>query len=955
MSDMLLGVSSDFLYLHRKSPQLVSDLHDPYFLVFPPSGGDAERERNRLKKEWENNVSSDNELSKIKDIGEVERYRSFWDSSRERDVFKVFTKKSYFVPEVSDYLFFKHGFYTAEHDIPYHQRVLVDLAAQNRAWIFDTGGEKKVLRVLVYDIETTQFEEEKTNVPIDIIGYSCFDIVFESEKDLEEEEFYFNILDCPSDWMGIDVKQMMAHNVDEEIDNLCVFCKTVMENDIVSGHNILGFDNLLLSNRVKWVLRQYDDELGDTERSILQIFIDRYARGDRSFHFGVGSDVVNFYPSSFDTYLASRKFYPFLDEYSLKTLAKFLDVNIKDRIVLTPSQIKLDSRTLRYNEQDVKEQLGITFNIIEQALPLAFTTCMPFDMLLPSGAVGMWDHMALIRGALHKKIMPPICKAMSIAQILMHDFSGCKNRLDIVKKARENRNKISKELIRVVKYGEEMPEWMEYPYVIYNDKAEDTDEILNYHIPGGMTIKPDKDAHSHFIPWWYVVVADVGAMYPTILKAMNIGADVVRLASKTEKPDAWIWLKKLPPRFLKERNVNWRYVDETDAFADQGVMLGIKIADQPGVVNLAMTGIINMIGKIKKELKQTKSREKTLDVDKLRMMYQSVKGARNAGTHGIMSAPTVPGRQFNIWAASAITTKGQIILYETLKHLQNKGIRVVYGDTDGIYIGCSRSAGNLPHVTKALRLNIKPDEKSWLTKPEEAISAIQQCNQRWQKDLNYPDFELDTETHDIMIFVKHKNYLIFDVKNGKLEMTTKGNNFRGSDKANIARKTLKKIMEQVLMENPYWEDEEEARKNIKMSIKNKTREILSKLDLSQVDLNDLTLVQSVQPSKRYKPNQDGSTSTYGRRAEALEKLLGQPIKNRTKFRFVVTKKPLPGITKPSKSGVKPIDYMYPIDLLKDIKEIDLEWYKKMIEKYIQGAFGLSDITVTEQKGLDAWM
>ena len=142
MSDMLLGVSSDFLYLHRKSPQLVSDLHDPYFLVFPPSGGDAERERNRLKKEWENNVSSDNELSKIKDIGEVERYRSFWDSSRERDVFKVFTKKSYFVPEVSDYLFFKHGFYTAEHDIPYHQRVLVDLAAQNRAWIFDTGGEK---------------------------------------------------------------------------------------------------------------------------------------------------------------------------------------------------------------------------------------------------------------------------------------------------------------------------------------------------------------------------------------------------------------------------------------------------------------------------------------------------------------------------------------------------------------------------------------------------------------------------------------------------------------------------------------------------------------------------------------------------------------------------------------------------------------------------------------------
>ncbi len=67
------------------------------------------------------------------------------------------------------------------------------------------------------------------------------------------------------------------------------------------------------------------------------------------------------------------------------------------------------------------------------------------------------------------------------------------------------------------------------------------------------------------------------------------------------------------------------------------------------------------------------------------------------------------------------------------------------------------------------------------------------------------------------------------------------------------------------------------------------------------------------------------------------------------------KKPLPGITKPSKSGVKPIDYMYPVDLLKDKSEIDLDWYKKMIENYIQGAFGLSDLAITEQTGLDAWM
>ena len=276
-------------------------------------------------------------------------------------------------------------------------------------------------------------------------------------------------------------------------------------------------------------------------------------------------------------------------------------------------------------------------------------------------------------------------------------------------------------------------------------------------------------------------------------------------------------------------------------------------------------------------------------------------------------------------------------------------------NTDGIYMGCSRSVGNVSEFSRSLGISIADEEEKWLTKPDVALESINECNSRWQKALNYPDFELEPEIHDGMIFVKHKNYLIFDNKNGKIEMIAKGNNFKGSDKANIARKVLKTIMMNVLKENPSWTDEEEARKAIKNSIRNNTKEIVSTLDLSKVDLSDLTLVQSVQPAKRYKVNQDGSDSTFAKRSKALEKLLGYPIKSRVKLNFVVTKKPLPGITKPSKSGVKPIDYMYPIDLLKDTAEIDLKWYKKMIENYIQGAFGLSDMASTEQKGLDAWM
>jgi DNA polymerase elongation subunit (family B) len=580
---------------------------------------------------------------------------------------------------------------------------------------------------------------------------------------------------------------------------------------------------------------------------------------------------------------------------------------------------------------------------------------MTFDMLLGSGAVNMWDHMSLIRGSIQKKIMPPICRVLSVAQTLLREYKGCNTREDIVKKAKNRKEQLSKDFVRIVKYGDEMPAWMTDPQVIYNENSKDSDDILNYHMPGGMTIKPDKEAMSHFIPWWYVVVADVGAMYPTILKAMNIGADTVRLAQEGETPDDYIWLKKIPKRFLDNRKVHYREVSKEDTFADKGYIIGIKIDKKPGVVNCAMTGIMSMIAKTKKELKAAEKKGDKSELEHLKMMYQSVKGARNAGTHGILSAPGVSGRQFNLWGATAITTKGQAILADTLDYLKSKNIRVVYGDTDGIYLGCSKTVGNIPNFSSALGLSDKKEDKNWITKPESAFAAIQECNKTWQKNLNYPDFELEPEAHDAMIFVKHKNYLIFDEKNSRVELIAKGNNFKGSDKADIARKVLKQIMIEVLRDNPSWEDEEEARKKIRESIIEKTGEIVSKLDLKKVDLDDLTLVQSVQPAKRYKTNQDGSMSTFAKRSVALEKLLGESIRSRVKLKFVVTKRPLPGITNPSKSGVKPIDYMYPVNLLKSTEDIDLNWYKKMIENYIQGAFGLSGVAATKQTGLDSWM
>ena len=72
----------------------------------------------------------------------------------------------------------------------------------------------------MYDIETTQFLEGKTDVPIDIIGHSSFSLKYSSKKDLDSEEFSFNIEDIPSSWDALEVQQSVSRNPEEEIRNL---------------------------------------------------------------------------------------------------------------------------------------------------------------------------------------------------------------------------------------------------------------------------------------------------------------------------------------------------------------------------------------------------------------------------------------------------------------------------------------------------------------------------------------------------------------------------------------------------------------------------------------------------------------------------------------------------------------------------------------------------------------
>lgn len=985
---VLLNASTSHLFWQGREPEAIDAYHHPHFLAWSqdPSESidDAHERLAQLVAEHKGDSTEESDLAKVLEVLDPIEYRSFWDHGGRRDVVPVAARRSFWVPEVSDRLFFDHGFYTAEHDIPYRERALADLAAEKDWWLLDSKGKKADLSVLTYDIEQTQFAEGRKDIPVDVIGYSDFDVSYEASKDLETEEFDFAFRDLPTDWAEREVVQHTARNVDEELDMLEAFTKKAVTHDIIAGHNVLGFDNKQIHERMRSLLsdNRTQQNLSPSQASWFETFTSTYSRFDRSFHFGTQSDIANWHPMTLDTFHAARKFYFFHDDFTLKGLAPWLGVHVEDRQYLDFQDMKLDETTLLYNEHDVKEQLGITQALIAQALPLCFTVNLPLDELLTGGNTKMWDHMAFLRARRQRKIMPATCRALQVCRTVQRVVDDPLPTRDQVAEAAlsvppdERSNRYNKEFIRVAKQGPEMPFWVEHPSVMADPDPSAADPT-GYDIVGGLTLKPDSDLQSHFIPWYHVVEADVGAMYPTILKARNLTADTVRPAKSDEEADDWIWLDRIDSRFAESGRYQVRRPSEEEAYTrGRGWMIGVKHDPDPGMVNLAMTGILDTIQKVKDARATAKADNAPEDQVRIHdMTYASLKAARNAGTHGILVAVNVSCRQFNMWGGANITTIGQRILFETREDFERNDIRVVYGDTDGIYLGCSKSVGNLPHMAAALGADEEPEEDKWITLPDVALDFIQKANDHWRERLDYPAFELEAEQYDAMVFVVHKNYLKFKTMGDEVVMDTKGNNFKGSDKAPLARTLLGEIMVKALAEVSSWEDEEDARERMKTAIKRATTETMKDRDVTDTAWEELTLRQQVRPIRGYKPNPDGSASSFAVRTAAVEQLLGEELTAGRKMKFIVCKQPLPAYVqdeakrwakgrlqkhdlawtpkKPKQSGIKPMEYMWPIDHVKP-EMVDWAWYKDTVEAYVKGAFGFNSLELATQRDLSSW-
>jgi len=248
-------------------------------------------------------------------------------------------------------------------------------------------------------------------------------------------------------------------------------------------------------------------------------------------------------------------------------------------------------------------------------------------------------------------------------------------------------------------------------------------------------------------------------------------------------------------------------------------------------------------------------------------------------------------------------------------------------DTDGMHLGLS--------------VNTDDNNKQLI------VDTIKSLEKKWQKKLNYSDFTLDIDEFDFMLNVGHKNYLYGELDSPET-IKSKGNNFKSKNKSKLSENIMKKVIYNSLKDIGDWElsNKQQIRQQIKDNILKFTNEEVSKINMDEIDIEQLILYENVNPVSQYKSD----SSIYALRTKAIEKLMNEKITHSTKLPMLVCKEHLPNIPsdKISKKGVKAIHYMYPQEYTtKDM--IDFEYYKNNVTKYIIGAFALKKQKSSKKK------
>jgi len=283
-------------------------------------------------------------------------------------------------------------------------------------------------------------------------------------------------------------------------------------------------------------------------------------------------------------------------------------------------------------------------------------------------------------------------------------------------------------------------------------------------------------------------------------------------------------VKSMYPNIVRTYNISYETLSENGDILSP---LGYKFVREPrGLLPQFADQLFELRKYYKKKMKETNDPVEKQIYD---LRQQAIKIILNAG-YGVFGYNKF--RLFKKEVAESITAYGRELLRFLVDRVEKSGLKVLYGDTDSIFVKFNGSLNKQEVLNQAQELLNNLNE------------SLDEFALRWNVDKHYHELEMKMIFDRIAFFGVKKRYAghyVWNEEEWEEGIEKKGLEVVRSDAANITKIALNKVLEMILVEG----------KSVKEAL-NFIDELKQKIVKGQVPLEDLVYKVNYDPNKEYK-------------------------------------------------------------------------------------------------------
>ena len=310
-------------------------------------------------------------------------------------------------------------------------------------------------------------------------------------------------------------------------------------------------------------------------------------------------------------------------------------------------------------------------------------------------------------------------------------------------------------------------------------------------------------------------------------------------------------VKSMYPNIVRTYNISYETLSENGDILSP---LGYKFVREPrGLLPQFADQLFELRKYYKKKMKETNDPVEKQIYD---LRQQAIKIILNAG-YGVFGYSKF--RLFKKEVAESITAYGRELLKFLVEKVTKQGFKVLYGDTDSIFVKFDDSLSKQEVLNQAQKLLNNLNE------------SLNEFALQWNVEKHHHELEMKMIFDRIAFFGVKKRYAGHYVWNeGEWEegIEKKGIEVVRSDAANITKIALNKVLEMILVEG----------KSVKEAL-NFIDELKQKIMKGQIPLEDLVYKVNYDPNKEYKnvnvPHLRGLR--YARKLRLVDDVVGEKL------------------------------------------------------------------------------